>query len=289
MKLESKDRLIFRILLNQFHGSKSDLFLKNVPTEFSKKILEETLPATNALLLLKQSNELVNEVHYSWLLEAFKKFPDRLKGPLLSVLPTEIANGISKTFNIPIENLSLAPSMKRFLINDFFKKFERMEILPLEFLEPNPLSCLSEFTKTELVRIIDYLGIYDLAEEVRHIIEKNLIKTLYAAIPEKKLHFLKTCLNQKEKLVTPRLDLTQWNLKKDSLEKLLHKRGLIRLSHALSGQSKDFVWHLIHKLDIGRGKIIEAHYSEEEIPLVSKALCQQVMNVINFLNKKSLP
>jgi hypothetical protein len=285
MGMQSKDWLMFRILLNKFHGDSTDLFLKNMPQADVQHILRQNIKSNDVASLLIQPELLIEKVHYSWFLDTFKNIPEALKPSILASLPEVHASGISKTFNIPIKKMMFSPLIKRFLINTLYHKFEKKEILPIEFLPETPLTCLITFTKAKLVNIIDYLGIYDLAEEIRHIVEKNLLKDIYSCISPKKQQFLKNCLNQKEKLVTPRLDLENWDKTTENLTKMLHKRGMMRLSHALSGQHPDFVWHIIHLLDSGRGKVIANYYKPEEIPSVSQALGGQVINVINFLNK----
>lgn len=289
MNMQSKDWLIFRILLNRFHPKSNELFLKNMPQDEARFVLNQKFSSTDVSLLLTQPESLIEKIHYSWLLDTFNKIPKSLHASILASMPDVQYKALSQALNIPEKKLNLSPIAKRFLINMLYAQFEKKEILPLEFLPENPLLFLCSLKKQQLVTLIDYLGIYDLAEEIRHIVEKNLLKDIYSCIPLKKQHFLKNCLNQKEKLVTPRLDLDNWDRDSQKLEKILHKRGMIRLSHALSGLHPDFIWHLIHLLDSGRGRIIASHYKEEEIPSVSQALIAQVINVNNYLNKTSEP
>lgn len=289
MNMQSKDWLMFRILLNRFHPKTSELFLKNMPQEEARLVLNQKLSSTDVPSLLTQPESLIEKVHYSWLLDTFNKIPKDLHASILASIPEVHFKGLSQALKIPEKKTNLSPIAKRFLINMLYTQFEKKEILPLEFLPENPLLFLCSLRKQQLVTLIDYLGIYDLAEEIRHIVEKNLLKDIYSCIPLKKQQFLKSCLNQKEKLVTPRLDLGNWDRDSQKLEKILHKRGMIRLSHALSGLHPDFVWHLTHILDSGRGRIIASHYKEEEIPSVSQALIMQVINVNNYLNKTSEP
>jgi len=65
----------------------------------------------------------------------------------------------------------------------------------------------------------------------------------------------------------------------------LHRRGIMRLGYALSGQHPDFIWHLSHRLDIGRGRLLKKNNFKNEIAGVTMPLQQQVANIINFINK----
>jgi len=285
--MQSKEWLIFRILTDKFHKGTGEALLKNIPQEVREEVLKQPLESSDISLFLDQPETLIEKVHYSWLLDAFKTIPEAIQPSILAALSDDQAKGIAKAFSLPFKKIHLKPIFKRFLINALYTRFEKKDILPIEFLPENPITCLTTFSKQRLVSIINYLGIYDLSEEVRHIVEKKLLTSIYAAIPLKKQQFLKQCLSQKEKIVTPRLNLSSWNKTERGLEKILHKRGMIRLSHALSGKHPDFLWHVIHRLDSGRGQVIAAHYKPQESSAVSNALTAQVINVINFLNKKS--
>jgi len=287
MGMQSKDWLIFRILTNKFHANSRDLFLKNLPVAEAEKVLDQNFSSTDASLLLIQPQYLIEKIHYSWFLNTFKEIPKALQPALLASLPKTLSEGISKTLNIPLKKMEISLPIKRYLINMLYTRFEKKEILPNEFLPDNPLNLLLGFSKQKIVTIIDYLGLYDLSDELRHIVEKNLLKKVYLCLSLKKQQFLKNILNQKEKLLAPRLEITNENLDREKLETTLHKRGLIRLAQALSGKHKDFVWHIVHLLDSGRGQMIATHYKAEEIPVVSQALTHQVVNVINYLNKTS--
>lgn len=287
MGMQSKDWLIFRILLNKYHSNSRDLFLKNMPKDEAAKVLDQNFTSIDVERLLIQPEFLLDKIHYSWFLEPFKRLPQGLQSATLASLPEMHAEGISKYLKIPLKKMQISAPFKRFLINTLYTQFEKKEILPNEFLPENPLSPLLGYPKQKLVAIIDYLGLYDLAEEIRHIVEKNLLKNIYACLSLKKQQFLKNILNQKEKLSAPRLELDYDSVERQNLETILHKRGLIRMSQALSGKHKDFVWHIVHLLDSGRGNVISSYYSQEEIPVVSNALTNQVIHVINFLNKTS--
>lgn len=287
MGMQSKKELMFRVLVNKFHETSKDLFLRNMPKDEASQIMSLDVSSKDASLLMLQPESFLEKIHFSWLLPAFAKIPEKLKPSVLASLPDAHAKGFSKTLSIPIKKIDLTPPFKRFLINALYTQFEKKEILPLEFLSENPLFPLLNFSKQELVSFIDYLGLYDLAEELRHIVEKNLLQSIYSCMTPKKQQFLKNCFNQKEKIITPRLELQNWDRSCLSLEKLLHKRGMQRLAHALCGKHQDFVWHVIHTLDSGRGTLIVSHYKKEEIPNVTQAITQQVVNLINFLNKTS--
>jgi hypothetical protein len=83
------------------------------------------------------------------------------------------------------------------------------------------------------------------------------------------------------------MDLAGWKGDPGQLERLLHRRGLLRLSCALAGQPRDFVWHIVHRLDVGRGHLLGKYFSSKEIQGVTPFLIQQCLNTLNYLKKTS--
>ena len=65
----------------------------------------------------------------------------------------------------------------------------------------------------------------------------------------------------------------------------LHRRGMARLGRALSGQEPQFVWRVIHTLDIGRGSRVSKWVAPDPKEGVTTTLVGQLLNVINFIQK----
>lgn len=283
--MQNREWLVFRILVNRFHQKSPETFLKALPKETYQKVLEQEVLSEDTALLLAQPQELMSKVHYSWLADAFKKLPEPLKHAVLSALPAEAAEGISRQAQIQNSRTDLSPPIKRFLASILYKHFEKKNILPVPFLPKTPLSQLADKSKNQLIELIDFLSLYDLAEELRHIVDKNTIKHIYSTLSALKQRFLRACLYQKEKLIVGRLDVNLAIIDRRQLGLVLHKRGILRLAKALSGQHPDLLWHIAHTLDSGRGQLLMRYYKEQEIAGISPALSLQVMNVLNILSK----
>lgn len=282
---QNKRWLIFRVLVNRFHKKSPEAFLKTIPKELSQKVQSQEMLSEETALLFEQPQKLMSKVHYSWLTNALNKIPEQLKASVLSSLPIHTAEGLIQQTGIQKKERELSLPVKRFLAAILYTQFEKREILPVPFLPKTPLTQLADKSKSQLIQIIDFLGLYDLAEELRHIVDKNTIKHIYSTISIPKQQFLRTSLYQKEKLVVDRLDVDLGLIDRRKLDIVLHKRGILRLARALSGQHPDLIWHVTHRLDAGRGQVLMRYYKDEAIPGISPALTVQVMNVLNFLKK----
>lgn len=286
--MQNKNWLMFRALVSRFHQKSPEVFLRSLPREVSQKASEEEVLSDEVPLLVAQPEQLLHQVHYSWLAEAFDKIPDPVKPSVLSSLKKETASGIAHLKNVEHSRVELSAPVKRFLINTLYKNFKKKDFLPAPFISKSPLSPLANLSKERLIAIIDFLGLYDLAEELRHIVDKNILKSIYAKLSMPKQRFLRSSIHQKEKLVADRLDLDLQATDQKKLNIVLHKRGILRLSKALSGQHPDLAWHIAHILDSGRGQLLLRYYREEPVPGISSALTTQVINVINFLKKSEV-
>lgn len=279
--------LMIRALLQRFARSDREAIFKNLPQQSVQNILNQEIHSDDIAKLFAQPEELIGKIHYSWLQEAFKKVPDALTSSVLAALPKSHAEGLSRLIDKPINPISLAEPVKRFLINTLYKNFEKREILPIEYLPPSSQLSLLSLSKPELSQVFDFLGLYDLSEEIRHIVDKKKLTAIYACLNADEQVFLRNCLHQKEKIVISKLAMDQWDGDCKKLKVMLHKRGIMRFGKAISGENPDFVWHLVHTLDSGRGKNLLHFYEPKGIPGVSDALNLQLNNVINFLKKKT--
>lgn len=286
--MQMKSWVMLRVLLNKYHQKASDTLLKILPEEDAKGVISLNAYSNRPEIVLTQPEELIQNIHYSWLVDALKAIPKTIQEPILAALPSSNAAKLRQLLNLttlPQREILSSPA-KTFLINTLYNHVKDHNVLPLEYLPQTELSVLVKLTKNQLVELIDFLAIYDLAESVRNIIDKDRIKKIYQHLSPSKIQFLRACLQQKERLSAASLKLEQWDGDWGKLEKILHGRGLIRLGNALCGQHPDFVWHLTHMLDIGRGTRLQANYSAKAIPQITPILAQQVLNLVNIITQK---
>jgi len=285
--MQVKSRIMFHVLLNRFHAKAQLKFLKALPAKTAKELGEIKVDADDASPLLLQPTSLIEKIHYSWFIPSFEKLPKAILPSVLASLPHRHAIGLSKRTGYAISEKVPSQPVKTFLINTLYTHFGRKEILPLLFLPTTSLSVLLTLAKEELIKVINFLGLYDLAGGIRKILDQKTVKNIYAALSVDQQRFLRSCLNYKEKFTLPPLGLDQWNGDPKKLDQLLHKRGMLRLGRALSGHHPDFAWHVVHILDAGRGEALLKYCQKEATPDVSEVFTNQTIKVINYINKKS--
>ena len=285
--MKDRSSTFLRLLLNHYHKGPQEAVLAPLPDEEAKAISELNIRSDNFMAVLQTPLNILSKAHYSWIIEQLKEMPDNSVIYLLGFLPVSEAEKIKKALNIKDEIPTFSPLMKKFILNRLAQDLPFKDSPPFENIPESGLSGLADLKKQEIVQLIDFLGLYDLAEEIHNIVDKKLLNHINAALTPKKKSYIKKCLLSKEKLVTTRLNLEYWDGDPAKLAKLLHHRGMVRLGYALCAQDEHLIWHVTHTLDSGRGKKLLRYINDKEIPTVTKTLREQILDVIAFFNKES--
>lgn len=274
---------ILKTLFNRYDAKVQEVLLKFLPPEAQQKLLEHDLQTSDLLPLLYQHQDTLERMHYSWLKPLLRQFPEQLMSFLISSLSQEQAAGFQSS---TMPEIHLSQPVKFFIQNQLYNLLDIDKHLPLELLPTTEMTPLAYLSKKDLMNLNDFLGLYDLSSEVRQIVNKTHLKNIYTCLSPKQFYYLKSCLHQKEKLVTPPLGIDPSKPDCPKLKQLIHRRGLVRLGKSLCGQHKDLVWYIAHILDTGRGKILLDHYKRDAIPAITSFLQFQVINVMNFLKSE---
>jgi hypothetical protein len=289
--MQTKGWAFLQSLLNKFgHQLSSDafqeMFLSDMSGEEARNVMSLEVTSNRPETVLQLPVVFLEAIHYSWLIPALKELPPFFQKRVLDLIPAPKQQRISESLGIKPTGGRYIKPVEKMLAATFYQKMGAIDVLPKEFLPDSSLKPLLDLSKDELVRLIDLLGIHDLAEEMRGIVDQKVIKLIYGCLSRHQHRHLYLCLHQQEKVTSPPLNLSGWNGNCKTLQRKLHVRGIIRLAKALSGQHHDFIWHITHKLDTGRAKVLREYIQNEAIPKVTAALQQQAIQTINYLDGK---
>lgn len=281
--MKQRGWIVLKTLFNRYDADIQEKLLKFLPPESKTKLMETNVQSSNLLPLLYQHQDTLERMHYSWIKPLLQHFPEQLVPLLINSLKYEQALGFKSHLNSEME---LPQTIKFFFQNQLYTLIDVIHRQPLELLPVTEMTPLAYMDKQDLMNIFDFLGLYDLSSEVRRIVNNAHLKNIYACLTPKQFHYLKFCMHQKEKLITPSLGIDHSKQDCPKLKQLIHRRGLLRLAKAMCGQPKDLVWYIAHVLDTGRGKVLMDHYKENEIPGITSSLKLQLINVMNFLKSE---
>jgi hypothetical protein len=232
----------------------------------------------------------LNKVHWSWFLPPLKSYAPRDQKLFLSALEHHAAEQLKATLNIRTPLDSVTEMGKAYLQMKLLHSLtdSHTGILPIELLPQSPLNVLATLGKKDLIRLINFLSLYDLCAEVRQIVDTKMLKKIYGFLSREHQAVLKTISAQVlETHPFPRMGLDRsWDGEEESLHVLLHRKGLTRLGIALSGQDPDLIWIICHHLDIGRGGSLLKLCGKEPIHGISEIAMQQVIECVHLLTAK---
>ncbi|MDP1836142.1 MAG: hypothetical protein Q8K75_09510 [Chlamydiales bacterium] len=284
--MEPKSWMMFRVLLNRYYGASSEELIRSLPSKYQDNLKQTDIAAADPTPLLAQPFERVSAIHYSWLAPSVQKLPKALQAPTIAALSLPQTQGICRLLKLPMPSAKPVPPLRQYLLDGLFKQISPQERLPPAYLPSSLLNPLAGYSKTQLQRLIDLLGIRDLAQEIRLVVHKTHQETILKCLTDEERKFLDFYLyKEREKLTVPRLDLKQWGGDAAKLRQQIHLRGLIRLGRALSGQNKDLLWYILHTLDTGRAGIIEQNCNTQPLDNVANELRRQVIGLINYFSK----
>lgn len=286
--MQPKSAVMMRVLLNRFYKGSPESFLGCLPEEDINAILKADVKSNDPTFALKGLWEKINSIHYSWFKAWVEKLPKENQDVAVFSFPDDYAGKLSQALKISRLPTPLAQIVKEYFVGLAYKHLVgEAELLPKEYLPQTPLSPLGDLNKNELVELVEFLGLHDLADELRQIVDQKTLKSVYGCLIPKEQHYLRFCMQQKERVAAPSLGLERWGGDCEKLKGVLQSRGIMRLGKALSTEHPGFLWHIGHTFDTGRGQALMKYSSQKTLPGIASALAQQVLNLLNILKKKS--
>jgi hypothetical protein len=269
--------------------------LSRCPPE-QRKALERFLPENEQLFL----NELPNfdettldsrysekgtldDIHWSWIQPIIEGLSSKEQQLYLSALNEQAAESIATSLGLEKGTEKTSSISREFLRQKILDSLVSPDehIIPPEYLPSSPLNRLVLLSKKDLIKLIDFLALYDLSIEFRQIVETKILKKIYSFLSDEQKALLQQITATSDANPFGRLNLDRWDESHEMLKNVLHRRGLVRLGAALSGQEPDLVWILCRKLDIGRGGALYKLHTKEAMPGVTEIARHQVEELMD--------
>jgi len=293
---DEKGALFFRLLFNKYFTAKADLLKKLMPKEDFEVLQKTDCPGKNPEVLLFDPNVWLSSSDPSWFIPLLDKLPQELLSVYLHILPKEIVGAYAvsdkgKRCKVAKTSAQVSSCIRIFLLQYLYKLQSEPQALAKELLPPSDLHPLLDCTKQDLHDIIDLLSMQDLVDEVRHIVDKRILQLLSKLLTTKQQAYLKMCLRQKTKPHTPTFSLKEQLKEPQKFVSEIRTIGIKRMACALSGENKDFVWHILHTLDMPSAKSIQEHIELQPIAAPAKGETKyatklgqiEIMQILQFL------
>lgn len=284
--MDKNSSILLRVLLNAYYKNNANMVCRFLPDDQAEQIKSMELTVTDFSFAFRSPEEYIEKIHYSWIASVLIKFPATLRAIIAAALPNHQSSCLRQLLTLDKIPTPVEPA-RIFLQKMLYDALNLKDISPEELLPQTPFRILCDWNKKKLCSLIDLLSMHDLAEKLRHIVDRKRLRDIYACLNQEKLGYLRHCMQARDKIVSSELNLDQWKGNPKELELLLHRRGLVRFGKALSTEPQEILWHILHRLDTGRSGIIEKCLNSPSPLQVTQVLAEQTQNIIKYLDKKS--
>lgn len=280
--MNRKREMVLKAFLAQCSQEKREALVRFLPEK--ERDYLAALPDSSVPFEEAHEQSLLDKVHWSWFLPTLKTYPEKEQKLFLAALPSRAAKQLEGLLSLEAVEEDLTKVGRTFLKRQLLQTIcPQDQILPMEFLPASPLNQLLALDKKNLIRLIDFLALYDLTDALLQIVETKILKTIYSFLSEEQKRILKQISHHKETGPWPKLGLEKWEGTEEAFRMLLHRRGLMRLGLALSGQDSDLVWTICHRLDIGRGSTLFKLCGKEKAGAFSDIAIRQIEELLGLI------
>jgi hypothetical protein len=168
--------MICKALLEQCPVDEQAALLALLPAE-QRKFLE-TIPSAT-LGVRKGRKDSLDAVHPSWIAPFLRSLAAQDLRLFVAALSKPQVEGLRELLGFSGSLPSLTPPAKSFLRKTLLTHLTKGEsLIPLELTPTSALKPLIELNQTQLLKLMRYLGLYDLAFEMKQIIATAELKKI---------------------------------------------------------------------------------------------------------------
>ncbi|NCF70131.1 MAG: hypothetical protein GWP59_00360 [Chlamydiales bacterium] len=288
MHMHTRGYQILNELLEQSKCSKETLV-----KYFPKEVLENLQNAPKLPLshLISPERQQFHLLHYSWLVPFVRTLDKALLNIFLSLLSTEQLEGVQKLQKNKLTVNTIDKWAQPFFVSRFLSFLVEDHVLPLNQLPSSDFTPLLDLSKPRYLKFIDYLGLHSLVKEIHTVVDKKTIHKIYQALSKNQVRYLQSLVKQGvEKESSSRFfKLHKWDRNPKSLRMLIHKFGLHRFALSIRDENPSVLWYLTHKLDTGRGKLLNKLLKQEKKVFLSSKDQMQIKHLISLFTKQRKP
>ncbi|MDX8430740.1 MAG: hypothetical protein SNF33_02905 [Candidatus Algichlamydia australiensis] len=241
---------------------------------------EGQIPTVEDAEKLPLTEDILRSIHPSWLEPIIHNFSYGDKRAFLSVLTEEQSKTIKEELRIEEPLKEPSSLLTKFLLQTLAKALLE-DAPPLAPLIPKaPLNELLNLTEQQLEQVCSFLGLHDLASDIKKIIQSDKLKRIEEILSADEKKHLKELLKTKEIVTFGSLNLQNWDGKAESLREVLRARGLNRLAKALYNACPTLIWLLTHRMEKSHAEMLQKLCVDPKNVMAQEALQEQVMTII---------
>jgi hypothetical protein len=202
----------------------------------------------------------LQEVHPSWIAQQLEKLPPAVQAAAFASLPSAVRSRTASLLTTKPAPSNINPSVMSVFLTYLWMQVRSPSYVPVSMLPDSPLRRLLTLNKTQLVRYIDLVAMWDLVPEMQRVIDKSLWAKVQALLTPEQQRYLAIAMRMQS--TGQSHNLLALAAHPDRFKRALHERGLARLASIFGAKDGPILWHLTRRLDTGRGRYLEAAYEK---------------------------
>lgn len=269
---------MLKTLAKRFHPAENVLQFLSIHDRQGLESLQA--PETTGLESILNLDVWLQTIHYTWFIPVLRKMRPETANIICSLLPKSEEQKLRGALKLSAKEVSVPQFARPFFLHLLKAQIEDKSILPIEQLPPSEMNAILRLSLKQLLHLIDLLGIYDLAAELRQVVDRALLGRIHAALNQQQLQFLHYATKQPMKYIPPTLGIAGWDGDQKAFNNLLHQRGLIRLARGFIDENQSLRWHLTHKIDQPRAGVLLKLFSSKQESQMTAFFKNQVLHLI---------
>lgn len=232
-------------------------------------------------------DDALDLVHPSWLLAFLQTCPPFELGCFLASLQPQQANALKSQLRYLRPLPPLTPLGKAYLRAALLKKIPLVEqAIPLQALPQSSFLPLASFSFRDLVRLSFSLGLRDLSQYFRQVIDKAKLKNIEQALSQEERQIVQQLSLKKDPLSMGRQGFDAWDGHPEKLRMMIEQRGINRLAKALFSEHSSLLWYITHIFDTARGAFFQKVCTESPTEATHLILQEQIFETLNSFLKR---
>lgn len=281
-----KDNFRATIIKTLIAKSKNDAdaqLLSYFSDDLNKALADSPVLSKSPLETSSTIEAFFDKIHPSWFESFLNTLPTNDAKLFISVLPEKFQNDLKNQFQLTdIANIST--TSKEFLLMTLYDAIRGKDfVYDMHALPEHPLNPLVFFNSEQLHQYIKILGLYDLAVELKTIVQKQLLVEIQNAFSQEERQILKDFAKEKQHVTFKPLGLSTFTGDIEELLIVLYQRGINRLAKGLFDASPSLIWHIKHRINKQHSKAFIALKTEIKDKKIHHVLINQLLGCIELV------
>ncbi len=270
---------------------KTKMIFEQLPAPYKEELLSmaslgmikdyHALPKTqeNPLKNLDRQT-LINTIHESWLEEVLLLSSKNDQFVYVSAFPRGKGLLLKERLKLEGELYFFDDQFANCILEQFLTQvFDfTTEPLPLSLLPEEKLLGLVTCSCDELIKICQFLGLYDVHYELKRVLKGSVLKQLEECLSSEEASYLREIAKERSSAAFIDIGLNHWTGDGELLKQVILHRGLNRLGKALAKSSPHLFWYIMHILDAENGREIKTLRVDLRDAKMQDLLEDQVIN-----------